>query len=175
MSTPLIQAQVNPRLLSKAGRLFTGTLAGRIIEILQNARRAGATRVNITNNSGGIVTVCDDGEGVADFATLLDLGGSGWQEELEESEDPAGVGLFCLSPRPLTIRSRSRSITIAGEGWTGEPVPVEDDPHPLSPCGEMVENLDPPAVLSFIDIPWCRGDLFFIEKCAIALRQSHRR
>ena len=32
-----IQAQVNKRLLSKADRLFTGTLAGRIIEILQNA------------------------------------------------------------------------------------------------------------------------------------------
>ena len=38
-----LTAKVNPRLLSKADRLFTGTLAGRIIEILQNARRAGAT------------------------------------------------------------------------------------------------------------------------------------
>jgi len=34
-----IQAQVNPRLLTKASRLFTGTVAGRIIEILQNARK----------------------------------------------------------------------------------------------------------------------------------------
>ena len=39
-----IQATVNPRLLTKADRLFTGTLQGRIIEILQNARRAGATK-----------------------------------------------------------------------------------------------------------------------------------
>jgi len=38
-----IQAKVNPKLLSKATRLFTGALDGRIIEILQNARRAGAT------------------------------------------------------------------------------------------------------------------------------------
>ena len=38
-----IQAKVNPRLLGKANRLFTGTIEGRIIEILQNARRAGAT------------------------------------------------------------------------------------------------------------------------------------
>ena len=29
-----IKARVNPRLLSKAARLFTGTLAGRIIEVL---------------------------------------------------------------------------------------------------------------------------------------------
>ena len=38
-----IQAKVNQRLLTKADRLFTGSLNGRIIEILQNARRAGAT------------------------------------------------------------------------------------------------------------------------------------
>ena len=38
-----IQACVNPRLLAKAQRLFTGTRDGRIIELLQNARRAGAT------------------------------------------------------------------------------------------------------------------------------------
>ena len=40
-----ICAKVSERLLQKASRLFTGTLDGRIIEILQNARRAGATEV----------------------------------------------------------------------------------------------------------------------------------
>ena len=54
-----IQATVNPRLLTKANRLFTGTLDGRVIEILQNARRAGATQVNITNLPDGIVLVRD--------------------------------------------------------------------------------------------------------------------
>ncbi len=94
-----ITAHVNQRLLTKADRLFTGTLEGRIIEILQNARRAGATTVEITNREG-IVTVRDNGQGIEDFAALLDLGGSGWEEALEASEDPAGVGLFCLSKRP---------------------------------------------------------------------------
>jgi hypothetical protein len=42
MEPTTIQATVNARLLSKATRLFTGSLEGRIIEILQNARRAGA-------------------------------------------------------------------------------------------------------------------------------------
>ena len=99
-----IQAMVNPRLLSKANRLFTGTLEGRIIEILQNARRAGATKVQIINQDG-YVTVRDNGEGIDDFSRLLDLGGSGREENLESSEDPAGVGLFCLAPRQVTIRS----------------------------------------------------------------------
>ncbi len=72
-----IQAKANPKLLSKASRLFTGTLDGRIIEILQNARRAGATEVEITNKDG-FVTVQDNGSGIEDFSTLLDLGNSDW-------------------------------------------------------------------------------------------------
>ena len=70
-----IQARVNTRLLNKASRLFTGTLEGRVIEILQNARRAGATEVHIINTDG-IVTVQDNGQGIEDFSKLLDLGGS---------------------------------------------------------------------------------------------------
>ena len=125
-----VQAMVNPRLLTKASRLFTGTLSGRITEILQNARRAGATKVVITNNDS-LVTVCDNGDGIDDFAQLLDLGGSGWDDALEQSEDPAGVGLFCLVPREVTIRSNGQIVTISGDGWTGEPVAIQEDPEPI--------------------------------------------
>ncbi|MBP7937745.1 MAG: hypothetical protein KA354_24160 [Phycisphaerae bacterium] len=126
-----IQAKVNPRLLTKANRLFTGTLQGRIIEILQNARRAGATQVNIINLPDGAVLVRDNGQGIDDFEKLLELGGSGWEEALEQSEDPAGVGLFCLAPRAVTIRSKGRKVAIADSGWAGEPVEIEDDPEPI--------------------------------------------
>ena len=116
-----IQAMVNPRLLTKADRLFTGALQGRIIEILQNARRAGATKVEIINTDGH-VTVRDNGKGIEDFGKLLDLGNSSWDEPLERSEDPAGVGVFCLAPREVTIRSNGKKVTISGDGWTGAPV-----------------------------------------------------
>ena len=125
-----IQATVSPRLLSKASRLFTGSLEGRVIEILQNARRAGATEVEIVNQ-GGYVTVRDNGIGIEDFAKLLDLGGSGWEDAFESSEDPAGVGIFCLAPREVTIRSRGMMATISGEGWTGAPVTVLADPDAI--------------------------------------------
>lgn len=137
-----IQATVSPRLLTKASRLFTGTLQGRIIEILQNARRAGATHVIITN-SDGIVTVRDNGKGIDDFAKLLDLGGSGWEQALEQSEDPAGVGLFSLAPRELTIRSNGKKATIQGDGWIGEPVEITDDAEPMDG-----------TILCFPDEPW---------------------
>ena len=126
-----IQACVNPRLLTKASRLFTGTLEGRIIELLQNARRAGATQVEITNEDG-LVTVADNGQGIDDFAKLLDLGGSGWDEEFEASEDPAGVGLFCLAPRAVKIRSNGQMVEIGQDGWCGTPVEVLSDPEPVA-------------------------------------------
>ena len=119
-----IQAQVSSRLLSKADRLFTGTLEGRIIEILQNARRADATYVNIINKDG-FITVRDNGDGIDDFSKLLSLGDSDWDEAMEKSEDPAGVGVFCLAPRETTISSGNRKVCITQKAWTGLPVTVE--------------------------------------------------
>ena len=117
----VIHAKVSKKLLSKANRLFTGTLDGRIIEILQNARRAGATQVTITNK-GGLVTVKGNSKGIDDFAKLLDLGDSDWDQETEQAEDPAGVGVFCLAPRKVTICSRGQKLIITKDGWTGKPL-----------------------------------------------------
>ncbi len=138
----VIQAKVNSRLLSKADRLFTGTLEGRIIELLQNARRAEATIVRITNTDGQ-VTIQDNGRGIEDFGALLDLGRSGWAPALDSVEDPAGVGIFCLAPRKVTIRSGHRTAVITGKGWTGEPIPVQ-----------TTEDAIKGTELVFADSPW---------------------
>ncbi len=134
-----ICAKVNPRLLTKADRLFTGTAEGRVIEILQNARRAKATEVRITNKEG-YVTVEDNGSGIEDFQKLLDLGGSGWDEKLEAGEDPAGVGLFSLAPKEVTITSRDRQIIIDKDGWVGKPVQVTRIPQQVK--GTIVKFRD---------------------------------
>jgi hypothetical protein len=148
-----IYAKVNPRLLTKADRLFVGSAEGRIIEILQNARRAGATEVRITNK-GGFVTVEDNGSGIEDFQKLLDLGGSGWDEKLEAGEDPAGVGLFSLAPIKVVIVSGNRRTVIDKEGWTGKAVKVSEIP-------ERVDG----TVLKFKDEkPW---EFNLVEKHAI--------
>jgi hypothetical protein len=149
MNTQTIQATVNSRLLQKASRLFTGTKEGRIIEILQNARRAGATEVRITNEDG-LVIVRDNGRGIDDFRKLLDLGSSGWDEDVEASEDPAGVGLFCLAPRETTIRSNGKSVTIANDGWTGDAVEIEDNREPVS--GTMLQFADSPWTLEAVAV-----------------------
>ncbi|MFN3166970.1 MAG: hypothetical protein ACE37H_07895 [Phycisphaeraceae bacterium] len=147
---------MNTRLLSKAQRLFTGTLQGRIIELLQNARRAGATEVVITNKDG-LITVADNGKGISDFSELLDLGGSGWnprkdiesedsdaaQSDLEQSEDPAGVGLFCLAPRKLIVQSNGFQAVIEDGGWHGDAVKVV-----------TCQTLSQGSTFIFADEPW---------------------
>ena len=125
-----IKATVDDRLLTKADRLFTGTVQGRVIELLQNARRAGARHVHI-HIEDGWVTVHDDGRGVEDFQQLLTMGGQGWEDRIEVCEDPAGVGLFCLAPREVWIRSSGKVVRISGDGWRGAPVEVADDPDPV--------------------------------------------
>lgn len=148
-----ICAKVNPRLLTKADRLFTGTAEGRVIEILQNARRAGSTEVRISNK-GGFVIIEDNGCGIDDFQKLLDLGGSGWDEKLEAGEDPAGVGLFSLAPKEVTIVSGDRQIVIGKDGWTGRPVQVTKIPKNIN--GTIVKFRD--------EKPW---DMDLVEKHAV--------
>ena len=148
----VIQAKVSTRLLTKANRLFTGTLDGRVIEILQNARRAGATQVSITNK-GGLVAVLDIGKGIDDFAKLLDLGDSNWDGAMEKAEDPAGVGIFCLAPRKVGICSKRQKLVITKDGWTGtalELIQIED----------MVNGTE----LVFADEPW---ELSRVQKHAV--------
>jgi len=147
-----IRAKVSERLLTKASRLFTGTLDGRIIEILQNSRRAGATHVNIINKDG-FITVCDNGGGIDDFSKLLHLGDSDWDDAMEKSEDPAGVGVFCLAPREVTICSGNRKVCITEKAWTGEPVEVVQN-------GESIKG----TILVFKDEPWEFGT---VEKHAV--------
>ncbi len=147
-----IHAKVSKKLLSKADRLFTGSLCGRMIEILQNARRAGATQVDITNKDG-LVTVSDNGCGIEDFSKLLDLGDSDWDEAMEMAEDPAGVGIFCLAPRELTICSGNRKVCITEKAWTGEPIPVQEN-------GESIKG----TILMFKDEPW---EFDTVEKQAV--------
>jgi hypothetical protein len=147
-----IKAQVSQKLLSKTTRLFTGTLAGRIIEVLQNARRAGATKVHITNQDGRII-VCDNGRGIDDYSKLLNLGNSDWDQGTEEAEDPDGVGVFCLAPRELQIYSGHKSVVITEKAWTGEPVPVQATEEPVAG-----------TILQFNDEPWTFHD---VEKQAV--------
>ena len=121
-----IRARVHDGAIDRVTRFFNATLADAFVELIQNARRAGATRLDVVTDavpeaeaSGGIrVTVTDDGDGIADPAVLLSFGESGWDEDTARREDPAGIGVYALSRRGCTVSSRVRGPLLdLAPGW----------------------------------------------------------
>lgn len=103
-----VRARVHEDAISRVTRFFNATTVETLNELFQNARRAGATRVDVTI-ADGEVRVADDGHGIADPSALLAFGRTGWDAETTRREDPAGMGVYSLARRPrVTIRSRPR-------------------------------------------------------------------
>jgi hypothetical protein len=121
-----ISGKVNAAILDKADRLFRNDDAGVWTELLQNARRAGATTLDISveelNPERGQcrITVQDNGRGIGNFQTLLTLGGSNWDAETCLREDPAGMGFFSLCRSEVQVRSGNRVVTITPAVFMGK-------------------------------------------------------
>lgn len=69
-----------------------------VTELLQNGRRAGATRIDVRYDAtSAVLCVEDDGHGLDDFQKLLTLHDSGWGAKTQAEERPFGVGFSkCL-------------------------------------------------------------------------------
>ena len=113
-----IQASISPEAVKKVTRFLSAELDDILLELFQNARRGGATRVNVRTipniaRSRTQVTVTDDGRGIADPAQILTFGESQWDEATKRSEDPAGMGLYSLALKGAEITSTPTS----GPAW----------------------------------------------------------
>lgn len=112
-----IHTKVGQSLLTKIGRLYNGSVADVLAETIQNSRRAGATRIDIARverAGGAVLLIRDDGRGIADPTKFLTLGDSGWNADIARSEDPAGMGVFSLAGRRVTVQSHAAEL---GAGW----------------------------------------------------------
>ena len=116
-----IRARIHDSAVKRVTRIYAATLADIFAETLQNSRRAGATRVNIsvaapargpaddapeTGDTPLTVTITDDGAGIADPAVLLSFGENGWDDDLVRREDAAGFGFASLARRNCAVSSR---------------------------------------------------------------------
>ncbi len=86
-----------------------------VAELIQNARRSGATQIKITLDSNKLFIIEDDGCGISDFNTLLAVGASGWELETIEAENAFGVGLLSAVHAAKHIRIESTSGTIESD------------------------------------------------------------
>ena len=109
-----------------------------VSELLQNARRAGATCIEIHYDAAAqVLSVRDNGRGLDDFQKLLSFHESGWDESTHAHERPFGVGFSkCLyaAARCIVASGRQRvdidTEAALAQAWTeveqvGEALAVE--------------------------------------------------
>ena len=142
-----VRARVHDGAVTRVTRSFNAALPDVFTELLQNARRAGANRIEVstevaTEDDTIRVTVADDGAGIADPAVLLSFGETGWDAAVAQAEDAAGMGLYSLARRGCAVSSRRRvhggdpvpgwRLALKPEHFLGEEeaVPVRDDGAP---------------------------------------------
>ena len=159
-----IRARIHDSAVKRVTRIYAATAAEILAEILQNSRRAGATRVRIsvaatatrpddtaatTGDTPLTVTISDDGAGISDPAVLLSFGENGWDDELVRREDAAGFGFASLARRNCAVSSRPQSPNAQmAPGWCVELEPAhflgeaEAEVHPDDqapyPCGTSI-------------------------------------
>ena len=141
MPLATIRPAVSQAAITKVGRLFNGTLADILNELFQNARRAGATTLLVDTYptpAGATLAIRDDGHGIDDPASVVTLGHSGWDAHLLATEDPAGMSVFSLAGRDVTITSRAAgrargwTVRIASDQWDGSAeLPLAEAEHPV--------------------------------------------
>lgn len=128
-----ISTSVAPETINKVSRLFNGSVTDILHELLQNARRAGASTVAVSTigRAGDrLLHIVDDGHGIADPASIVTLGRSGWNETIARREDPAGMGVFSLAGRDVIIRSWSQA---AHQGWSAHiPASAWESSRPIA-------------------------------------------
>ena len=148
-----IRARIDDSTLERVPRMFSAKIEDVLSETLQNARRAGATMAHIhieprypsTPNSQ-LVTIHDDGSGIADPSVLLSYGRNGWSRELVDREDAAGMGFLSLARIGCTVTSRPRSLN--GRSYSGWRVELDPDHF----TGKL-----PAAVVPCEQAPWPHG------------------
>ena len=124
-----IQARMHESTISRVTRMYASTLDEIFNETLQNARRAGATAVNVkleaTSREWIRITMRDNGQGIEDPQKLLSYGENGWDGDLIEREDAAGMGLLSLARYGCKVHSCTRQskpwkVTIDTEHFLGK-------------------------------------------------------
>ena len=132
-----IWAWVSQDALRRVSRMFDSTEHQRLTEILQNARRAGATAIEITT-SPERTTVRDNGSGIDEPGVILRMGASGWDSARTRTEDPAGMGFFSLAKSGCRIQSAPANgpawqAVLTPGSFKGEDVEIRPWTSPTGP------------------------------------------
>ena len=95
------------------GHLFSSSFSV-LGELMQNARRAGASCVKFTlDDKARSLGIEDDGHGINDFAQLIELCDSNWSEDIVLTDKPFGMGLFSVFYAGKSVQFLSNGLSLA--------------------------------------------------------------
>lgn len=107
-------------------------------EIIQNSRRANASRIDITyfaddeNKSVNAINIIDDGIGISNMQDIFTIGGSGWDEQVTTEENPYGIGSIAMlyACQSLSIDSIGKTIEVnCSDVITGEAFSINESQY----------------------------------------------
>jgi hypothetical protein len=105
-------------------------------ELLQNARRAGATRIAVEyDDQDKRLVVEDDGSGLKNFSVLLRYAASGWSDDVAAAELPYGMGFLAAvySAREVLVVSGAWQLRFDSAALLdGAVFPIEQAPVPVN-------------------------------------------
>lgn len=113
-----ISMQVNPGNLVKSLKFSFSNQTTVLGELMQNARRAGATSVQFEfAPETKILQITDDGCGISSLETLLTVAESGWDADVVAQEHPFGIGFLSalFACRHIAVVSKSGRISVNTE------------------------------------------------------------
>lgn len=132
-----------------------------VTELLQNARRAGATLIEVSHDPlSRTLRVLDDGHGIENFGKLLTFNESGWDDALCAEEHPFGAGFSrCLyASTRCIIASGGKRIDFDTAQALSKAVLAVEDVGDAPAKGTLVElhGVDLPDLESRIE-DLCKG------------------
>lgn len=142
VGTP-VRASINERKFFDSMKHLFASSYSVLGELMQNARRAGATRIDFTVDvEKKTASVVDDGHGIADFGVLVSLCDSGWSEQVQLTDKPFGMGLFSLffAAQSVMFRSGGQSLTVSLDDIVNKrELLVQNDPETAGIPGTRIE------------------------------------
>ena len=141
-----------------------------VTELLQNARRAKASRVAVDYDPATqTLAVRDDGIGIADWQKLLTVGEPGWDASVVRDEHASGTGFVrsLYAAKRCSVHSRGRKIAFdTADALRQRPIAVRDAPAGVETCVALEGVLLPEfarrmvAIASAFPVPViCNGSL----------------
>lgn len=126
-----------------------------VSELLQNARRAGATHIAIDYDTGTqLLAIRDDGHGLDDFQKLLSFHESGWDAATCAEERPFGVGFSkCLyaATRCIVASGHQRVDIDTTKALAKTPIAVESVAEAISGIRIELHGVDLPDLCDRIE------------------------